>query len=550
MASTSTTSADRSYSAAIDALNSLQSNAATIAATRAAGGKYNDWLIPEMVEYLGRVGHTQQELDRLNVIHITGTKGKGSTAAFSNALLLKAFDSTQKATNSQEPRVGLYTSPHMLLVRERIRLDGAPISEQDFARAFWHVWDAFDATADQRARPEVTPARPVYFKFLTVMAFHIFLSIPSLRAVVLEVGIGGKYDSTNIVPHPVACGISTLGLDHQAVLGSTIEEIAAQKAGIYKSGSPAISVSQPFKQTEAILQSASENAQASSFEVLPPVAETGLAHQALGLPGPHQAGNALLATELVDSYLKHAADDSSSSSTSSPALPTSVWEDKSQWKPAAWTLQALKDAKWPGRCQIVPLAETSTAPRYYLDGAHTVDSLALCASWFLLQSPLEQSQVERTLIFNCTMGRNVGHLLAALLEPIKAALGSSAKPSEAVLYFDRVLFCTNTTYSPGSAGGGGDLTNKMVDSTELRTLAVQTELRDAWVQLAGSLPGIKDRVKVLPSIEDAMSAVPKQGEGKQQQVLVAGSLHLVGGVMSHLKDAGALDDKLESIHAT
>ncbi|CAO1619869.1 unnamed protein product [Parajaminaea phylloscopi] len=532
-------SRDRSYNAAIDALNTLQSNAATIAAIRAAGGKYNDWLIPEMVEYLRRAGHTQDELNRLNVLHITGTKGKGSTAAFANALLLK---SPGIAEQSQGPRVGLYTSPHMLLVRERIRLDGAPVSEEQFANAFWHVWDAFEATADQRARPEVTPARPVYFKFLTVMAFHIFLSTPTLQAVILEVGIGGRYDSTNIVPRPVACGISTLGLDHQAVLGHTVEEIAEQKAGIYKKDSAAVSVDQPFKQTEGILRRVAESAGASSFTVLPPASATQLSTISLGLPGPHQAGNALLAAELVDSYLKQLSQTS--------ATAPSVWNDRETRTLNPWAVQALKDARWPGRCQIVPLRSgRSGEPNtiYHLDGAHTVDSLALCTAWFLSQSPPQHHQQQRTLIFNCTMGRSASELLTAMLSPIRAALGADATMKQAVAYFDRVLFCTNTTYRPGNSAGGGDLTNKMVDSTELQTLSVQRELRDAWVEIAGGDARARDAVEVLPSIEDALSAIPHESQ-LDQHVLVAGSLHLVGGVMSHLKDAGALNDSLDAIH--
>lgn len=529
---------DRSYSAAIEALNTLQSNAATIAAIRAVGGKHSDWLIPEMVEYLKRAGHSQRELDGLNVIHIAGTKGKGSTAAFTNALLLRAFHQTNESR--QGPRIGLYTSPHMLLVRERIRLDGIPISEDQFANAFWHVWDAFEKTSDSRARPEITPARPVYFKFLTVMAFHVFLSVPSLLAVVLEVGIGGRYDSTNIVPRPAACGITTLGLDHQAVLGHTIEEIAAQKAGIYKRDVAAITVSQPFKQTEDILRSVAEDVGASSFTVLPPAETTPVASIPLSLSGPHQTGNALLAVELVDSYLK-------SQNVPKPAQsPSTVWQDPAKHELESWATQALAEVRWPGRFQIVPLPFSRPGTIYFLDGAHTPDSLALCASWFIEQSPFGQTDLQRTLIFNCTMGRKARGLLAAMLEPIRAAWGTKKPLMEATRYFDRVFFCTNTTYRPSSGAAGGDLVNKMVDSTELQTLAVQRELRDAWLELSGGKANVGASVEVLPSIEDAMAAVPLSAKQKQH-VLVAGSLHLVGGVMSHLKEAGALNDDLEAV---
>ncbi|PWN30430.1 FolC bifunctional protein [Jaminaea rosea] len=519
--STAATPPPRSYASAIEALNTLQSNAATIAATRAAGGKYNDWLIPEMVEYLERAGHSQQELDRLNVIHITGTKGKGSTAAFSNSLLLKALADQENGdgtVSTPGPKVGLYTSPHMLLVRERIRLDGMPIDEETFTRAFWRIWDAFEATADQRARPEVTPARPVYFKFLTVLALHIFLSMPSIRAVILEVGIGGRYDSTNIVPKPVACGISTLSLDHQVILGNSIEEIASQKAGIYKRGAPAISVAQPFKQTEAVLRKAAEDVGAKELKVLPEVAESPVSSIRLGLPGPHQVSNAQLALNLVDCYLK------------AQGIAKSVWKDDGS--PSEWATDALASARWPGRCQIVP---TSSAT-FYLDGAHTSDSLALCAQWWQLESPASASDVERTLIFNCTNGRNANELLSAILSAV--ANGAS--------YFTRIVFCTNIPYRPG-ARSGGDLTNNMVDSNEVQSLSVQRDLQSAWAQLVK--PAAVDNVHVLPSIEDALDTFKGPSSLKRQHVMVAGSLHLVGGVMSHLKDAGALDEKLEAVQA-
>lgn len=532
----SSSSPQRSYSAAIQALNTLQSNAATIAATRAAGGKYNDWLIPEMVEYLQRAGHRQEELDRLNVIHITGTKGKGSTAAFSSSLLLKAHGQSQSERNQDGPTVGLFTSPHMLLVRERIRLDGLPISEERFAEAFWHVWDLFDSSSDQRAHPEVTPSRPVYFKFLTVMAFHIFLTTPTLCAIVLEVGIGGRYDSTNIVPHPVACGITTLGMDHQAILGNNIEDIAAQKAGIYKAGCPAISVRQPIQKTERVLQDAAETVGASSFTILPPIEETEIASLRLGLPGRHQLANAQLALALVETYLQVKGPPQSDR--------RSVWSGSAL---CPWAREALEQARWPGRCQIVP-AQSSGQTTFFLDGAHTTDSLALCTRWFIAGSEQRASgPCERSLIFNCTNGRNAHELLGSLLEEIRSQAGKDVEPSAAATYFSRVLFCTNTTYHPGGTTGGGDLTNKMVDSGELESLTVQKQLRDAWLELTGAS---EDSVMVLPSVQDALQEIPTQGDSKQQQhVLVAGSLHLVGGVMCHLKNAGALDDKLEALHS-
>jgi folylpolyglutamate synthase len=170
----STTSAPpgRSYADAINLLNSLQSNAAVIEAIRKGGGKSGDALMAEMVEYLTRIGyqvshslmqlarpspaaalypfplthlshHTLQpaDLNPLNVLHITGTKGKGSTSAFTDSIL---------RTIAPEAKTGLYTSPHMVAVRERIRINGKPIEEDVFARYFFEVWDRLEG------KPEVS----------------------------------------------------------------------------------------------------------------------------------------------------------------------------------------------------------------------------------------------------------------------------------------------------------------------------------------------------------------------------------------------------------
>ena len=252
------------------------------------------------------------------------------------------------------------------------------------------------------------------------------------------------------------------------------------------------------------------------MKILPEGTKSAVAKLPLGLPGPHQISNAQLALELVEAYLK------------AQGVAKSVWQKDGSV--SEWAAEALAQARWPGRCQIVP----TPSAVYYLDGAHTSDSLALCAQWWQEESPSSSTNnVERTLIFNCTNGRNATELLTAIL---------SAIPSGAS-YFTRVVFCTNTPYRPSATRSGGDLTNNMVDSNEVQSLAVQRDLEAAWKQLAGAEGS---EVHVLPSIEDALALVPTDGQ-KKQQVMVAGSLHLVGGVMSHLKDAGALDEKLEAV---
>ena len=520
-------SATRNYAAAIDALNSLQSNSATIEAIRRSGKTVNELNEPEMTEYLQRIGHRRDELDRLNVIHITGTKGKGSTAAFCDALL-------QKVRPPGAGKIGLYTSPHMVAARERIRIDGVPISEADFAKFFWEVWDRLEQNPHRAL--ETTPLRPVYFRFMTILAFHVFISL-EVSATLLEVGIGGMYDSTNIVQHPVVTGVTALGLDHTAILGHTLEEVAWQKAGIFKPGIPALSVEQP-ENAQAVLQKYAKQVQASSFQVVP--VNRDLLHVKLGLPGDHQYSNASLALELIRTFVlsdigKHrfpgASEKLGCTGASVPDLAR----------------VALSSAFWPGRCQVVPAKEAFHAT-YYLDGAHTVESVRVCVQWFVRETA--QNKQPKVLVFNCTNGRSAYFLLGSMLEELKKC------QVDAQTFFRRVFFCTNNTYADG--GSASDLMSRSVDPKDIENMSVQRELLSSWCQLQGleqdgvlSAHNANVRVDVVPSIEHVMAAVRDYGACASNtipDVFVAGSLHLVGGFMSHLQARHMLNERLQSTH--
>ncbi|WVQ71200.1 hypothetical protein IAR50_000725 [Cryptococcus sp. DSM 104548] len=470
----------RTYSEAVSLLNTCQSNAATIEAIRKSGGRLNEYAVAEMHDYLRRIGYKPEDLNALNVVHITGTKGKGSTSAFTERVL---------RAHMPEKKIGLYTSPHLCAVRERIRVNGEPISETEFAKFFFEVWDKLEA--DPKPLTELTPKFPVYFRLLTLLAFHTFLSL-GVSATVLEVGIGGLYDSTNIVPKPVVTGITSLGLDHTAVLGNTIEEIARNKAGIYKKGIPALSVEQ--ERGGQVLKETAE-ANGAPFEVVPTIEPT-----PLGLPGAHQRINASLAVALSSKFL------TLQNYPFQPAKPPSLI-------PASF-LQPLASAHWPGRCQLVEQGQTT----WLLDGAHTVESLKSCGEWAW---GLEK-KVPEVLIFNCSGGRAAESLLGELLESGARTRGTSR--DEVASKFDSVIFCTNVTYTDGHFKS--DLDSKAIDPNDLSQLATQNALRDAWLRLNPSFPA--DRVHALPSIQHAIK-IARDLEDKT--VLVAGSLHLVGGVM-------------------
>lgn len=271
-----------------------------------------------------------------------------------------------------------------------------------------------------------TPQFPIYFRLLTLLAFHAFLSL-GVDATVLEVGIGGLYDSTNMVPQPIVTGISALGLDHTAVLGNTIEEIARNKAGIYKAGVPALSV--PQDQGGEVLKETAEKV-AAPFEVVDLIPE----ETELGVPGKHQRINASLAVSLARHFLKAQSD-----SVSGSKAPSTL--DLSSRLPESFK-PALKETKWPGRCQLVQDGET----RWLLDGAHTTESLTSCGRWAWSEASPD------VLIFNCSGGRAAESLLESLLQAGAGVTGKSVE--ELGKGFEEVVFCTNVTYADGNFKGG------------------------------------------------------------------------------------------------
>ncbi|KAL1747664.1 Mur ligase [Schizophyllum fasciatum] len=487
----------RSYRDAVECLNSLQSNAAALEAVRASGGRLSEFAIPEMVEYLERIGYKTEDLNALNVLHITGTKGKGSTSAFTDSIIREA---------APQWKIGLYTSPHLVAVRERIRVNGQPISEDEFTKYFFEVWDRLQANTERKF-PSTT-VMPGYFRFVTLMAFHAFLQM-KVDATILEVGVGGTYDSTNIVPKPVVTGITALGIDHVAVLGKTLKDIAWQKGGIYKEGVPALTVNQPPDGME-VLQQRAQELKASSFTVVPLL--PGLSDIKLGLAGSHQLQNANLAAHLAHEFL---------------AAKGVVEKDSDVLSPPV--VHGLQKARWPGRCQTVQ--DPKHPVTWYLDGAHTLESLDCCMQWYTspgwwrIPGLSVQAKPSRVLIFNCTSGRAGPSFLGTMLAKVSAQLKLHEREGESVAsFFDHVIFCANVTYADG--GFKGDLTTKAIPESDLAELKTQQQLASAWRELAPDFPA--DNVHVLPSIEHAVKIVRSSGAS---QVLVTGSLHLVGGVI-------------------
>ena len=181
--------------------------------------------------FLDMLGRPQ---DSALTVHIAGTKGKGSTAAMVDSVLSAAGYST-----------GFYSSPHLHTFRERIRRDGKPISEEEFTSLVYDL-----GVVARRLERETDLGLVTLFEFMTGMAFQCFAQ-DSVDFQVIEVGLGGKLDATNVVK-PTVCAITSISLDHMAILGDTIAEIAADKAGIIKEGAPVVLAPQASEAEEVV----------------------------------------------------------------------------------------------------------------------------------------------------------------------------------------------------------------------------------------------------------------------------------------------------------
>ncbi|CAL9731175.1 folylpolyglutamate synthase [Monosporozyma unispora] len=473
----------KTYNDAINALNSLQSNYANIMAIREAGIRKNEMSLLEMREWARRIGYSTKDFNQLNVIHITGTKGKGSTAAFTSSILQKYQDKL--------PKIGLYTSPHLRTVRERIRINGKPISEDKFTKYFFDVWNKLDATTSSlEVFPHMTPgSKPGYFKYLTLLSFHTFMQ-EGCNSCVYEVGIGGEYDSTNIIEKPVACGVSLLGIDHTYMLGDTIDEIAWNKGGIFKDSTPAFTVSgQPSKGLQVLEERAAErNTVLKEVPIFKELDEINL-----GIAGEFQKSNASLAVCLATQALK-----------SLNIIDTEVpLQQSSQLLPNV--IEGLKDTQWEGRCQTFKKGKNN----WYLDGAHTMDSMTAASGWY--KDITAKSSNKKIFLFN-QQTRDA----AKLLENLDTTIGDAAK-------FDLAIFSTNVTWESGTYSA--DLVSMNTSKEEVENLSVQQNLATEWNKLHKDCETV-----VTPSIETAVKKIESLSN-EPVDIFVTGSLHLVGGLL-------------------
>ncbi|KAJ3347974.1 Folylpolyglutamate synthetase [Entophlyctis luteolus] len=344
---------------------------AILESLRKSGNSLNKISLPEVRGFLVRAGYQASDFNKLNVIHIAGTKGKGSTSAICDSIL-RQFRIIEKDGTERPVRTGLFSSPHLIQVRERIRINGSPISPDAFSNSFSRVWDAFGSEP-----------KPGYFRFLFLMSLHAFTTPTAVDAAILETGIGGEYDCTNVVERPSVTGITSLGLDHQALLGSTVAQIAWHKAGIMKPGVACVVAPQPSEAIPVLEARAVERA------IVPPSAPSlkygkvgvnaiddvrprgsrllhvvndtdmeSLKGIKLGLSGAHQYTNAAVAVAICKEWAE-------------------VYNRTHESKVVGGDEEirkGLEMVRWPGRAQSINFEEFLDID-FHLDGAHTPENL-------------------------------------------------------------------------------------------------------------------------------------------------------------------------------
>ena len=391
-----------------------------------------------MTALMVRLGMPQT---RYRTLHIAGTNGKGSTAAMAAAVLQAAGY-----------RVGLYTSPHLVEFRERIRVNGEMIAESRVAQ----LTEQLQALC----QPDLSPT---FFEYTTAMAFQHFAD-SGVDVAVLEVGLGGRFDATNVVM-PVACAVTTISLDHQEYLGTTCSSIAFEKAGILKPGVPVVLGRIEGDAWRTIEQAARER-QAPVFRLNEDFRTEGeepqqFSYRGLGmqydgltcaLEGRHQLDNAACALALLGAVAP---------------------------KGIAVTAEAvragLRAVNWAGRLEVV-----DRRPTILLDGAHNPAAATSLAD-YLTRS--DRSHPSRPVVLVLGMMRDKDH--RGFVEPLR------------------------------------DLVDEVVlTQADLPRAATAQELR-------ASLEGLLPHPHLVPSISDAM-ALARQLATPDGLVCVTGSLMLVG----------------------
>lgn len=401
----------------------------------------------------------------MTVAHVAGTNGKGSVCAMLASVLQKSGR-----------RTGLFTSPHLVELRERIQIEGKPVSEECFAEACERLCRLAGQLEEQGGQ------HPAYFEFLFGMAMDIFAR-ERVCAAVIETGLGGRLDATNAVAHPAVTVITPVSMDHMEYLGDTIEEIAAEKAGIIKTGIPVVYWAQDARAAGIIeAEAAAKNAEirridGQSYKILK-IGNKDIDFYAFSsyyenslftipFSAPYQAANARLALEAAAVL---------NESGRLPGQEISLEEIR----------DGLRGTDWQGRMEEV-------CPDIYVDGAHNEDGIRA----FTEAVRAKQDEREKYLLFSAVKEKDCESMAR--------------------------LLC-------------GGIRWKGIILTEIeggRRLACD-ELKTAFLhytEYAGT------EIEAYPDIRTAF-ALAKERKGDTGVLYCAGSLYLVGEIKKLLRECG------------
>lgn len=361
-------------------------------------------------ELLSRLGNPQEGI---KIIHVAGTNGKGSVCAYLNAMLLAGGKKT-----------GLFTSPHLVRINERFQINGEDVSDEQFLDAFLKVEKA---AKEYEAEGE---GHPSYFETLFLMGMLIFKEA-GVQYLVMETGLGGRLDATNVVEKPLACIITSISRDHTEYLGDTLEAIAGEKAGIIKAGVPVIyDASQPGP-ASVIAAKAKEMGSPAwpmepSFYEMKTQSREGItftfaylggekAELAIPYVAKYQMMNASLAF-----YTMHILQDVHD-------IPKNV------------LAEGLSKIKWPCRMEMA-------APGVIIDGAHNEDGIAQ----FVSTAGYFAKENEITILFTAVADKHYHEMIGEICEGIHPSHvvatqidGSRVVPAEVLAEDFRKAGCTD-----------------------------------------------------------------------------------------------------------
>jgi dihydrofolate synthase/folylpolyglutamate synthase len=419
--------------------------------------------LAHMRALLGALNHPEK---RFPSVLIAGTNGKGSTAATLASIL-----------RASGLRTGLYTSPHLVRINERIRINDVEIGDDDFAL----IHDVVDRTAERLVEEGELPWHPSFFEMLTAIAFEYFAQ-NKIDIAVLEVGMGGRLDATNVV-EPLVSVITDISLDHQQFLGNTVAEIAREKVGIIRRGGAVVTLPQQ-PQANDVIGNAILDLEARGVTAVPyvppvsPASSENLVPRTGGAPvlryplqvmdkeitvetplvGRHQLRNVALAVATAEELSKQGF----------AITPESIE-------------RGIRETHWPGRFQVVP--GTDSAPEYVFDVAHNP------AGAWALRSALSLCYEDRqlTFVFGAMRDKAISEMTEILFPLAERVIATPAD-------------------NPRSA-----------TAEEIRQAAARTSTD---IEAAGDVASALERARVLA--------------GPHGVVVITGSIYIVGEAMRRL----------------